>query len=165
MKFEWFALELTLFVRHPYYCSKVMDTGIQPHGISQKLRSVARKKSFQIAAGGLLLAGCVLALTNPDREDYLSFSSEKLYRVVQQECSELEQDIRLGIIALPTRDMCKSFIGGADFLGRGASKAVINLSTADRENYIFFSLYKTQIAGRRFTTLAVLGNFMILSSK
>ena len=142
-----------------------MNTGNQPHGISQKLRSVARKKSFQLSVGGLLLAGCVLALTNPDREDYLSFSSERLYRVVQQECRELEQDIRLGIIALPTRDMCKSFIGGADFFGRGASKAVINFSTSERENYVFFSLYKTQIVGRRFTTLAMLGNFFILSSK
>lgn len=114
---------------------------------------LAQKKSVLIAVGGLLIGSTAMLVTNPGKSAYVDYAYERLSKEFKQDCSEFKDKIHLGpILKLPTRDLCKSFLGSADLVGRGAMKQVIDVST-QRKNLGFFSIYNTKLLGRTFKTV------------
>ncbi|MEO0535295.1 MAG: DUF4359 domain-containing protein [Cyanobacteria bacterium P01_A01_bin.123] len=129
--------------------------------ISAKFRTLAQKRWILAIAGGVLIGTTALIVTNPGKSAYVDYASERLLKELKQDCNEFEDDIEVGdVLTLPTRDLCRSFVGSADFIGRGAVKLVIDTST-ERQNFGVFSIYTTELPGRTFKTIGIGRNFML----
>ncbi|MDB9527649.1 DUF4359 domain-containing protein [Oscillatoria sp. CS-180] len=128
--------------------------------VTDKPIPFTQRKSVFAASGGLVAVILIMAATNPGKPAYVNYASERLHKELKQDCSELKDDIELGsILKLPTGDLCKSFVGSVDAVGRGAVKLVINTAT-DRKNFGVFSLYTTELPGRTFKTIGIGRNFI-----
>lgn len=133
--------------------------------ISTSVRVFAQKKSVLFAAGGLLLGTTAMMATNPGKSAYVDYASERLAHETQQMCNDFDGSIHLGpILKLPTEDLCRSFVGSSDFVGRGAVKLVIDKST-QRRNLGIVSIYTTELPGRTFKTVGVGRNFFLFYGK
>ncbi|MFE4106783.1 DUF4359 domain-containing protein [Almyronema epifaneia] len=133
--------------------------------LSNRFRPLAQKRLMQISLGSLLLLGSVLALTNPSKEDYLNYTAEQIHLSSKQGCTEFDRDIDVTVFSMPTSDLCKSFVQGADFLGRGVLKQLISLSTSEPKNYLILSVYTTKVPGRVYKTVGIGGHFFTLTEK
>ncbi|MEL6382092.1 MAG: hypothetical protein AAFQ89_06410, partial [Cyanobacteria bacterium J06626_18] len=61
-----------------------------------------------------------MMFTNPGKTAYTDYASERLHQELQEGCNDFEDDISVGaVFTLPSGDLCKSVVGGADFFGRG----------------------------------------------
>lgn len=137
-----------------------MTISVQTRTVAKQIRTFFHKKSVLATTSGLLMIAAVMAVTNPGRAAYVDYASERLSREFKQDCDELDQNITFGsILELPTKDLCKSFVGSADLVGRGTVKLIIDKSTS-RKNFAVFSIYTTKIAGRTFKTTGICSNFI-----
>ena len=129
--------------------------------VSTKVRNVAGKKWVLAVGGSVLIGAMAMMISNPGQSAYVDYATERLSKELKQDCDQLEDDVHVGgVVTLPTRDLCRSFIGSADFLGRGAVKLVIDGSTA-RKNFGIFSIYTTELPGRSFKTLGIGRQFLM----
>lgn len=138
------------------------------HLLLEKSQDLVRRKTFQFTTGGIFIFLVVLGFTNPKREHYIDYASERIHEASKQNCSDLDQKIGIAFFSLPTGDLCKSVVGSAGFLGgRGLTKKIIDLSTKESQNYVIFSIYTTKILGigKEYKTIGVLGRFFTYSSK
>lgn len=108
-----------------------------------------------------ILAG-VMGFSNPPREDYLHYASDKLStRIKDSNCQESK-------IPEFMKDLSGSIVGGCQFLvttpGKAIIKAFVDNSTK-RQNLVIFSLYTTELSGRKYQTIGAFGNFLTFSSE
>ncbi|MGF1522397.1 MAG: DUF4359 domain-containing protein [Leptolyngbyaceae cyanobacterium] len=123
--------------------------------VFSELYALTQKRSFRFAAGGLLIGLIAMMVTNPGKPAYTNYASERLPEELKQGCSELKEDIWVGsVFKLPTGDLCKSLVGGADLVGRSAIKLIIERST-ERQNFGIFSIYTTTVPGRTVKTVGI----------
>ena len=142
-----------------------MNITAQTKYISTKLGVFAHNKAVLAATGGLLIVATSLMITNPGQSAYVDYASERLSEEFKQDCNELNESITFGaILELPTKDLCKSFVGSADLVGRGTVKFIVENSTR-RKNFAVFSIYTTKIPGRTFKTAAIGRNFIMFYSR
>lgn len=138
---------------------------VSTEDMTAKALPLARRKSVFAATGGLIAFLIFLAATNPGKPAYVNYASERLPKELKQECDELRDDIELGpVFSLPTGDLCKTFVGGADAIGRGAIKLLVN-AASDRKNFGLFSVYTTELPGRTFKTLGMGRKFITFYHK
>jgi hypothetical protein len=125
--------------------------------------STLSQPALMVASGAFISLIALLA-TNPGKPAYINYAAEKLPRELKKECSELRNDIHLRSIAagpsisLPSQDLCHSFVTGADLVGRGATKLILDTSTK-RKNLGIFSIYTTKLPGRTVKALGIGRNF------
>ena len=128
---------------------------------SDRIRTYSQKKFILFAIGGLFVGVTAMMVTNPGKSAYVNYASELLPKKLQQECSKLEDDINVSdMLTLPTQDLCKSFVGSVDLVGRGAVKLIVNGAT-ERQNFGLFSIYTTQLPGRTFKTVGIGRHFVM----
>ncbi|WP_428843062.1 DUF4359 domain-containing protein [Sphaerothrix gracilis] len=143
-----------------------MRLSLDCNRLAQNSLRLTKKRSVQVsAAGGLCLLLSTLALTNPSKEDYVSYTAERIHLSSKQGCQELDQRISVMTVSMPTADLCKSFVKSADLLGRGFLKQAINVVTKKRDNYLIFSIYTTTVPGRQYKTLGIGSHFFTFSAK
>lgn len=131
--------------------------------ISAQARTVARRKSVLATTCGLLIGLTGLAITNPGKSAYVDYASQRLPTVLKGKCQELKSDFDVSPgITIPSQDLCKSFVGTADLLGRGAVKIVVAGATEPRQNFGAFSVYTTKAMGRKFVTVGIARNFIMI---
>lgn len=134
--------------------------------ISTKARAFAMKKSVLATTCGILIGLTGLVITNPGKSAYVDYASQRLPKVLKRKCNELKSnfDIPPGF-AIPSRDVCKSFIGTTDLVGRGAVKIIVTGATEPRKNFGIFSIYTTKAIGRKFVTIGLARNFIMIYGK
>ncbi|MFN3360934.1 MAG: DUF4359 domain-containing protein [Pseudanabaenaceae cyanobacterium] len=105
-----------------------------------------------VALGFLLI---LLAVTNPSREAYLEYATFKLADDVKEEiCGARDLRNLLGEVANLVSGICRT---GVDVQRSKIREFISNASR--RRNLVVFSLYTTDVLDRRYTTIAILGNF------
>lgn len=91
-----------------------------------------------------LCLGGVMIFSNPDQNSYLSYASKQVCRNAEG-----------GMLTL-----CQGFL----MISQPMIQQAID-ATTKRQNFIFFSLYMTNLPGDiKFTTIGVLGNFITFKS-
>lgn len=107
-----------------------------------------------------ILAG-TMALTNPNRQDYLEYASVQLSQEVKKSwCNEAEVPGVLRGFSNMIVDTCNTLVTSQ----RGAIRAFIDNST-HRKNAMIFSIYTSELFNHRYRTLALFGNFITFSAE
>lgn len=107
-----------------------------------------------------ILAG-VMGFTNPPREDYLSYASEKLATELKTSiCNESQMREFLGSFGGALVGTCKTLVTSQ----RSTMERFIDNATK-RQNLMIFSVYSTEIGNRTYRTLGAFGNFLTVSEK
>jgi Domain of unknown function (DUF4359) len=142
-----------------------MDTISQTRSLSTKIRTFTHKKSVLATTCSLLVGATALILTNPGKPAYIDYASERLAEEFNKSCDEYNGNLRItSLFSFSASDLCKTFVGNADLVGRGASKLLIDTST-ERRNLGVFSIYTTKAFGRTFRTVGVGKQFMTVYGK
>lgn len=117
----------------------------------------------QFSAGALaliVLAG-VMGMTNPPREEYLHFASEKLAADLKTSvCNESQMREYLGKFGGALVGACQNLVTSQ----RDTIERFLDNST-HRQNLILFSIYTTEIGGKTYRSIGALGNFLPFSDK
>jgi hypothetical protein len=107
-----------------------------------------------------ILAG-VMGMTNPPRSEYIHYASDHLSEELKKsQCKESKVPEFLRDLSGDLVDFCETAIGAS----RGAMKGYLDNSTK-RRNALIFSLYTTELFGRRYQTLGAFGNFLTFSAE
>ncbi len=155
-----------------------MDAGPQPSAQPSSSQPPSSKSSSSTAVSkmprlpqlkvlglGLAVGAIALAITNPGQSAYVDYAAERLPKTLKQECKALKKDINLAdAVRLPTQDLCRSLVHGADLVGRGVVKQVINVST-QRQNWGVLSWYTTEVPGRTFKTVGIARQFWMIGDR
>ena len=94
-----------------------------------------------LASGGVLLLGAagILGATNPSAEQYADFAGQKAVTYLETDvCTQ-----KLPIIGNSFQDECVKTVKSPETLTKIRS---LMLENTERQNYIFFSLYKTDLS-------------------
>ncbi|AFY68667.1 hypothetical protein Pse7367_0356 [Thalassoporum mexicanum PCC 7367] len=116
----------------------------------------------KVAAGmfGLLLLA--MAFTNPSKEKYINFAAQEFSAQVKegvcQSQSEQNPDNPLDAANSLVSRICMVGVN----LQRDLIKDVIEKNTAP-QNFLIFTIYRTETGIQEFTTLAIFGNFFVLN--
>ena len=106
----------------------------------------------------------VLGLTNPSKEDYVDYASNRLYTEAKSGCSNLNQSVRVFLVGIPTGDVCRLLVITSDKIGRPLSKKLIESATNDRSNFGLFSIYTTQVPGGKVVrTVGIGAQFVVFA--
>jgi hypothetical protein len=107
-----------------------------------------------------ILAG-VMGLTNPPRDEYIHYASDALSEELKKnQCKESKVPEFLREFSGDLVDFCETAIGAS----KVGIKSYLDNSTK-RQNALIFSLYTTELFGRRYQTLGAFGNFLTFSSE
>ncbi len=116
-----------------------------------------------IALGCVALVG---AATNPSREGYVTYASTELAvrlrdRLCPQSSSQPNPNTKSSPVG-QVRDLvagaCRTGLGLGLGLQRQTFRSWIDGNT-QRQNYLFFSVYRTEAGDKPFTTVAIFGNY------
>ncbi len=112
--------------------------------------------SFGKGALALALLAVVMGLTNPVREEYLSYASEKLATELKTSfCKESQMRDFLGTVGSSLAGACKALVTSQ----RDGMERFIDNSTT-RQNLLLFSIYTTELSGKNYRTIGAFGNFL-----
>jgi hypothetical protein len=114
---------------------------------------------------GLAIATISIAVvTNPDEPAYLNYATDQFGDRFDSLCGEIQlPDVLNGLkgIAQDTCDAAAS--AGRDLTIGGQSPVATAISTVtERQNFLIFSLYQTQILNQKVTTIGAFGRFVSL---
>lgn len=131
----------------------------------QSVNTPHSAKGFPKYLGVLLMTlailGGAMAHTNPTREEYINYGADQLsQQLKKQVCSPSKMPDFLQGIADTLADACQSTLNSQ----KENVRKVLNNSTT-RNNYLLFSLYTTEIMGRKYQTVGVFGNFFTFGSE
>lgn len=116
-----------------------------------------------LGSGAIALAigAGVMGFTNPPRSEYIHYASDHLSEEIRKsQCKESKVPEFLQDFAGDLVDACETAIGAS----RGVIKSSLDNSTK-RRNAIIFSLYTTELFGRRYQTIGAFGNFLTFSAE
>ncbi|WP_449417159.1 DUF4359 domain-containing protein [Phormidium nigroviride] len=123
----------------------------------------ASNSSHNLGKGAIVLAivAVVMGFTNPPREEYLSYASGAMATELQKSmCKESRVPEFLGSFAETLVGACKSVLTSE----RGTIELLIDNST-HRQNLIIFSIYTTEVVGKKYHTIGAFGNFLTIAAK
>lgn len=119
------------------------------------MKGLSWVKWAQFGGIGLGFLIILLAVTNPSREAYLEYATFKLADDVKEEiCGAKDLKNLLGEVANLIAGICRT---GVDVQREKIRDFISNASR--RRNLVIFSIYRTDVLDRRYTTIAILGNF------
>ncbi|HBW57132.1 MAG TPA: hypothetical protein DEF27_04745 [Oscillatoriales bacterium UBA8482] len=123
----------------------------------------SQSSSGYLGKGAILLtilAG-TMAFTNPQREEYINYASDKLSAEIKKSiCKESQVPEFLKGFSSALVNTCNTLVVNQ----RHLIKDTVDKSTT-RQNAILFSVYTTEIAGYKYQTLGGFGNFMTFPTK
>jgi hypothetical protein len=106
-------------------------------------------KSQAILIGAAVVVG-VMAITNPSKDRYITYATERFTEVGQNSICAGEN------IPIAAQQSCKFVISQ----GKGVIKPLVENSTK-QQNFVLFSLYETDLPNQKITTIAAFGNFLM----
>ncbi len=130
------------------------------------MADVEQKSGFpRLLAIGLTIAAIGTAvLTNPSKAAYLNYATGQFGDRFDSLCGEIElPGVLDGLkgIAQETCDAAAS--AGRDLTIGGQSPVATAIGTAtEHQNFLIFSLYKTQVLNQKVTTIGAFGQFLSL---
>lgn len=118
---------------------------------------------IKLVGGSLAILGTLLAITNPGKPAYYQYVTDKFMEPLaeSESCEEFEQKIGLlkGAAEIPTKDLCKFAIGGFTHLARPVVKEALKSAT-NRRNLGLFSIYTTEVPGKKVQTIGIAKQFI-----
>jgi hypothetical protein len=107
-----------------------------------------------------IIAG-VMGFTNPPRDEYLKYASGVMSTEVKKSlCKESRVPEFLGDFAQSLVGVCNSVLTSE----RNTIERLID-NTTERQNFIIFSIYTTEIVGKKYHTIGGFGNFLSMPAK
>jgi len=104
----------------------------------------------------LTVAATVMGFTNPPRDEYVNYASNKLATEIRESvCKESKVPDLLSDFTSNLVKSCEKLIKSQ----RTTIKELMDNATR-RQNLILFSVYTTEFRGRRYQTLGAVGNFL-----
>ncbi len=110
----------------------------------------------------MVVLGAAMALTNPSQDTYEAYAVEQLTTFLKEEaCMEVPS-----VFGNVLQRQCKTFVD----TGRPQIQQII-AQTTERQNFIFFSIYRTNLAigpvlpVYHFETLGVFQNFYVYQAE
>ncbi len=104
----------------------------------------------------LTVAATVMGFTNPPRDEYVNYASNKLATEIKESvCKESQVPDFLSGLTRELIDNCEKLIKSQ----RTTIKGLMDNAT-QRQNLILFSFYTTEFQGRRYQTIGAVGNFL-----
>ncbi len=120
--------------------------------------SKAPKFSGLSKAGAIALtvAATVMGFTNPPRDEYVNYASNKLATEIRESiCKESKVPDFLSDLTGDLVKSCEKLIKSQ----RTTIKELMDNATK-RKNFILFSFYTTEFRGNRYQTIGAVGNFL-----
>jgi hypothetical protein len=115
---------------------------------------------LKLGAAAFFLVASVMALSNPNKNEYIDYASGKFVREIPKSVcesdrtkQELKDDFSQSLI-----DLCNSGLKWALIANQESIRATIDRNT-QRHNYLLFSIYTTKIPDYSFKTISAIGNF------
>ena len=109
---------------------------------------------FTLAGGLFLISSVILLFTNPSSKKYEEFATEQLVIYAKENvCSSNSGNLEDAIKS----QLCNLMID----TGRGQVPRLIQ-ETTQRRNYLFFSIYETDLFLYQFETIGIFNDFYIL---
>lgn len=115
-----------------------------------------------IGGAAMVVLGTAMALTNPSQDTYEAYAVEQLTKYLKEEaCMEVPS-----VFGNVLQRQCKTLVD----TGRPQIQQII-AKTTQRQNFIFFSIYRTNLAigpvlpVYHFETLAVFQNFYVYQAE
>jgi hypothetical protein len=115
-----------------------------------------------IGGAAMVVLGVAMALTNPSQDTYEAYAVEQLTTFLKEEaCMEVPS-----VFGNVLQRQCKTFVD----TGRPKIQQII-AQTTQRQNFIFFSIYRTNLAigpvlpVYHFETLGVFQNFYVYQAE
>jgi hypothetical protein len=115
-----------------------------------------------IGGAAMVVLGVAMALTNPSQDTYEAYAVEQLTTYLKEEaCMEVPS-----VFGNVLQRQCKTFVD----TGRPQIQQII-AQTTQRQNFIFFSIYRTNLAigpvlpVYHFETVGVFQNFYIYQAE
>jgi hypothetical protein len=115
-----------------------------------------------IGGAAMVVLGAAMALTNPSQDTYEAYAVEQLTTFLKEEaCMEVPS-----VFGNVLQRQCKTFVD----TGRPQIQQII-AQTTERQNFIFFSIYRTNLAigpvlpVYHFETLGVFQNFYVYQAE
>jgi hypothetical protein len=115
-----------------------------------------------IGGAAMVVLGAAMALTNPSQDTYEAYAVEQLTTYLKEEaCMEVPS-----VFGNVLQRQCKTFVD----TGRPQIQQII-AQTTQRQNFIFFSIYRTNLAigpvlpVYHFETLGVFQNFYVYQAE
>lgn len=107
-------------------------------------------------AMALTVVATVMGFTNPPRDEYVNYASNKLASEIKQSiCKESKVPDFLSDFAGELVESCEKLMKSQ----RTTIKSLMDNAT-QRQNLILFSVYTTEFRGRRYQTIGAVGNFL-----
>jgi len=116
----------------------------------------ALKSTIYIAAAGLAVLGIILAKTNPSQGEYEAYAAQRLTKYFQDDVCQKKSKLLEKLLHLN----CIQLVNATS----PEIRKIITENTK-RQNYIFFSVYQSEIKiyyfvpSYTFDTLGILANF------
>lgn len=104
----------------------------------------------------LVVVATVMGFTNPPRDEYVNYASNKLASEIKESvCKKSKVPDFLSDFTGELVDSCEKLIKSQ----RSTIKDLMDNATK-RQNLILFSVYTTEFRGRRYQTIGAVGNFL-----
>jgi hypothetical protein len=116
--------------------------------------------NIKISAVTLLFIAGIMAVSNPDRQDYIDYSSSRFVQEIPQSiCQGDRHEQDLGQLSQNLVNLCSSGLGWALTFNQQTVTSIVDSNTR-RYNFLLFSIYTTKIPDYNFKTIGILGNFI-----
>jgi hypothetical protein len=104
----------------------------------------------------LMMIGGIMGMTNPPRQEYLSYASQQLAHEIKKSiCNQSKVPDVLGNIADSLVSVCQTVVTSQ----RHNIERFIDNATK-RDNFLILSVYTTEIDGRTYQSIGAFGNFL-----
>lgn len=105
---------------------------------------------------GLVVLATVMGFTNPPRDEYVNYASNKLASEIKESvCKKSKVPDFLSDFTGELVESCEKLIKSQ----RTTIKDLMDNATK-RQNLIVFSVYTTEFRGKRYQTIGAVGNFL-----
>ncbi|MEM6254076.1 MAG: DUF4359 domain-containing protein [Cyanobacteria bacterium P01_D01_bin.156] len=109
---------------------------------------------------GLAMLATVLIATNPNHDKYNTFAADTLQNEANSAfCQAKELGNWLGDLGKALGDVCETAIEQGNLIGQEDLEDFIEDNT-QRQNFVLFSLYTTEIPAVRVRTLGIFNRFI-----
>ncbi|OCR02791.1 hypothetical protein BCD67_18185 [Oscillatoriales cyanobacterium USR001] len=118
-------------------------------------------QNFGKGAIALAILAGVMGFTNPPRDEYLKYASGAMATEIKKSvCKPSHVPDFLGNFAQTLIGVCNGVLTSE----RSTMERLID-NTTERQNLILFSIYTTEVVGKKYHTIGAFGNFLSIPAK